>query len=364
MRLAVALFLVSAAMAADSLVSANAQQLFDRVREKVLENTRRVPRYTCTQTIDRTEYLPRYRAIPARCEALPGNVSWHDRLRLNVAIIDGKETFAWAGARQFETTDIQQLTSSGSSGSGDFASFLYTVFGMETTRISLTREEKNPADLLALFQFTVPVEQSRYVYRSHGTGPERVVGFHGAFLVDEAPAELKRLTVEADTFPTDEPMCRVEDVMDYHRVKIGDGDFLLPETSKMTVLFKNGKESKNETRYSDCREYGAESSIHFNDDDAAPRAFPPAARTAAAPAKLPPNLRLQIGLKSPIRSETAAAGDAITGSVLRDVKGFATANDVVHGRILRLEQFLFPAPRWVVALRFDSIEHNGVERVA
>jgi len=27
----------------------------------------------------------------------------------------------------------------------------------------------------------------------------------------------------------------------------------------------------------------------------------------------------------------------------------------------RLEQFLFP-PRWVVAIRFDTIEHNGVEK--
>jgi hypothetical protein len=210
-----------------------------------------------------------------------------------------------------------------------------------------------------MFAFRVPVEQSRYRFRSHGNGEERTIGFHGSFLVDEAMADLKRLTVEADEFPSDEQVCRVQDVMDYHRVKIGDGDFLLPETATMNVLFKSGQESRNETRYSDCREYTAESSIRFGDDATVPDA-PSTGRSA--PQKLPPNLRLQIGLKAPIHSETAAAGDAVTAVLLRDVKGVARAGDVVHGRILRLEQFLFPAPRWVVAMRFDAIEHDGVER--
>ena len=67
-------------------------------------------------------------------------------------------------------------------------------------------------------------------------------------------------------------------------------------------------ESRNETHYSGCREYGAES------------------------------IRFEIGLKSPIHSETAAAGDAVTGVILRDVKDVARANDIVRGRIPRLEQ--------------------------
>jgi hypothetical protein len=356
--------LAHAALAADPAV----QQLFDRVRDKVVDNTRRVPRYTCIQTIDRNQYRPQYGTKPAGCEAViaargkllsPGYLTWHDRLRLDVAVLNGRETFAWAGARQFETTDIEQLTSSGSSGTGDFAAFLSSVFGLETTRISLVGEEKNPTDLTALFGFDVPVDTSHYVYRSHGTGEQRVIGYHGTFLVDERLAELKRLMVEADHFPPDEVMCRVQDVMDYHRVKIGAGDFLLPETSKMTVLFNDGQESQNETHYSGCREYGVESSISFDDSAGSSSSTD---LKATARQKLPANLRLEIGLKSPIHSETAAAGDEVTAVVLRDVKGSARANDVVHGRILRLEQFLFPTPRWVVAIRFNRIEHDGVER--
>jgi hypothetical protein len=346
MRLA-ALLLASAA------AEQTAQELFEQVRDKVLDNARRVPRYTCVQTIDRNQYRRR-RSLDST-----GYLMWRDRLRLDVAVLDGRETFAWAGARQFETTDIEQLTSSGSSGSGDFATFLSSVFGLETTRISLLREEKSPTDLSALFGFDVPVNTSRYVYRSHGRGERRVIGYHGTFLVDERNAELKRLTVEADHFPAGEEMYRVEDTMDYHRVKIGDGEFLLPETSKMNIVFYDGQESRNETHYSNCREYGAESSISFDD---AGDSSSSADTGNPAQRKLPPNLLLQIGLKSPIRSETAAAGDAVTAVILRDVKGVARANDIVHGRILRLEQFVSPSPRWILAIRFNTIEHNGVEQ--
>jgi hypothetical protein len=365
MRLAVVLLLANAALAADPAV----QQLFDKVRDKVLDNTRRIPRYTCVQTIDRNQFRPQYGKRPAGCDAViaergkllsPGYLTWRDRLRLDVAVLDGRETFAWAGARQFETTDIEDLTSSGSTGTGDFAAFLSSVFGLEATRISILREGKSPTDLTALFGFSVPFDLSHYVYRSHGTGEQRVIGYHGTFLVDERQADLKRLTVEADHFPTDEVMCRVEDVMDYHRVKIADGDFLLPETSKMTVLFNDGQESQNETHYSGCREYAAESTISF--DDTAPGSSSPDLKNATQE-KLPPHLRLQIGLTSPIRSDTAAAGDEVTAVLLHDVKDVARANDIVHGRILRLEQFPFPTPRWVVAIRFNRIEHNGVERL-
>jgi hypothetical protein len=40
----------------------------------------------------------------------------------------------------------------------------------------------------------------------------------------------------------------------------------------------------------------------------------------------------------------------------------AKANDRVHGRILRLRQYTEPVPRWFIAIRFNSIERNGVEQ--
>jgi hypothetical protein len=345
MRLAAVLLLVArAALAADK-----PGELFDKVRAKVIDNSRRVPRYTCVETITRAEYRPQFGTKAAGCQDLirareqlvsPGYLTWHDRLRLDVAVLDGKETFSWAGAQQFETTDIRELTASGSTGSGDFAAFLTAVFGLDTTEISFLGGD--------LFGFRVPAKGSGYHYRSQGNGVERVSGYHGTIELDPDRADLKRLTVDADEFPASEPACRVRDAMEYHRVKIGDGDFLLPETSKMTVLFNSGKESQNETKYSECKEYAGQSTIRFEE---APE---PGAVTEmkAAPVKMPAGVRVQIGLQAPIHSETAAAGDAVTGVVLRG----PYAKTVVHGRIVRLEQFLFPRPKWVVAFQFENLK--------
>jgi hypothetical protein len=343
------------------------QELFRKVRAKVLDDVSHVPRYTCVQTVNRAQYRPQYGRKPTSCRAMaaerkqlasPGYLIVRDRLRLDVAVVDGAETFSWAGARRFETSHVDDLVKSGATGSGEFVSYLISVFGPDTDSISYLGQ--------SLFGFNVPLEKSHYRYSTDG--PERTTGYHGSFLVDPALAELKRLTVVADEFPADEATCRVQDTMDYHRVKIGNGDFLLPESATMDVLFNEGIESINEIGYSDCHEYAGESTIRFDDDAAAPAAPKTDAAQPSAPTRqLPPGLRFRIGLTSPIHSETAAAGDAVTGVILHEVKDrklgiVARENDVVRGRILQLEQHMYPIPRWLLAIHFDTLEHNGVEQ--
>ena len=339
------------------------QELFRKVRAKVLDDISHVPRYTCVQTVNRVQYRPQYGVKPASCRAMvarrqltsPGYLMVRDRLRLDAAVVDGAETFAWAGARRFETSHVDDLVTSGATGSGEFVSYLTSVFGPDTDSISWLGR--------SMFAFNVPLEKSHYRY--HTTGPDRTAPYHGSFLVDAATADLKQLTVVADEFPAGGEICRVDDTLDYHRVKIGGGDFLLPEGATMDVLFSEGIESINEIGYSNCREYAGESTIRFDDDAPAPQTV---VTQPVAPARqLPPGLRFRIGLTSPIHSETAAAGDAIAGVVLHEVKDkklgiVADRNDVVHGRILQLEQHMFPFPRWVLAIRFDTLEHDGVEQ--
>ena len=355
------------ASTAASTADPEPQELFRQVRAKVLDDVNHVPRYTCVQTVNRAQFRPQYSAKPAGCRALiaarkqltsAGYLIVRDRLRLDVAVVDGAETFSWAGARQFETSHVDDLVKSGATGSGEFVSYLISVFGPDTDSISYLGQW--------LFAFNVPLEKSHYRYSTRG--PHRTIGYHGSFLVDPATAELKRLTVVADQFPPGDEVCRVEDNMDYNRVKIGNGDFLLPEAVAMDVLFSEGIESVNEIAYSNCHEYAGQATIRFDDDAVAIGAPKSEAPQPAAPARqLPPGLRFRIGLTSPIHSETAAAGDAVTGVILHEVKDrklgiVARENDVVHGRILQLEQHMYPFPRWLLAIRFDTLEHDGVEQ--
>jgi hypothetical protein len=338
----------------------DAEELLKQARAKVLDNTRRLPRYTCVETVSRTQYQPP--DSPSTCQALVamrrlvptrGALTLRDRLRLDVAVVEGGEIFSWAGAGKFETHEVDKLAGGGASGSGEFGSFLASVFGGAPDPIRYS----GLSNSLALFEYNVPVARSNYRYQTKSAA--RTIGYRGTFSIDPADGDVEELVVESDQFAAADGVCLIRHVMDYSRVRIGSGDFLLPEVSTMDALYHSGAESLNETRYSDCREYVGESTIRFDDPDAAA----PAAVSKAAMRPLPPKARLLIGLSKPINTEIAAAGDAVDGVLLRDVAGnLAKANDRVHGRILRLQQDMTRPTRWIVAIRFYTIERQGVEQ--
>jgi hypothetical protein len=351
---ALLLVLAMAATTADT----DAEDLFNRAREKVLDNARRMPRYTCVETISRTQYQP----VPATSSCGPqnarGSLALRDRLRLDVTVADGGEIFSWAGAGKFETYDIGELVGDGASGSGAFGSFLSSVFGSAPDEYRYA----GPRNDLERFEYNVPTAKSNYRYRAGPGGPGRIIGYHGTFSVDPADGDVRQLAVESEEFAPADAVCRVQNTMRYKRVKIGDGDFLLPEVATMDAVYRNGAESLNDTRFSDCREYVGESTIRF--EEAGTASQPTAAKAAQQP--LPPNVRLLIGLSKPINTENAAAGDPVEGVLLRDAIGrqgaIAKTNDRVYGRIFRLQQNMDPpTPRWTLAIRFDTIERNGVK---
>jgi hypothetical protein len=356
--------LLLAAATAASTADPDVEALFQQARAKVIDNTRRMPRYTCVETVSRAQYEAAQ--SPPNCQSLiamrrlspsRGNLAVRDRLRLDVAVVDGGEIFSWAGAGKFETHDIEKLVGGGASGSGEFGGFLASVFGNAPDSVRYSGHRND----FAIFEYNVPVAKS--TYRIHTVGAGKNFGYRGTFSVDPSDGDLEQLVVETDQFAQGDDVCRVQHVMDYSRVKIGSGDFLLPEVATMDALYRNGGESLNETRYSDCREYVGESTIHFEDVEAT--TGPAASKGPLQP--LPPKARLLIGLTTPINTEIAAAGDRVDGVLLRDVidkkqGAVARVNDRVHGRILRLQQFMGAAPRWYLTIRFDTIERNGTEQ--
>jgi hypothetical protein len=353
------LVIATAASTADPVV----EELFKQTSEKVLENARRLPRYTCIETISRTQYKPARTA--ASCQSLMalrklapsrGPLSFRDRLRLDVAVVDNSEIFSWAGAGKFETNDVADLVGNGASGSGEFGGFLSSVFSGAPDSIQFVGRR----DSAALFQFNVPLSRSTYQLQTTLKQDRRVMPYHGTFSVDPADGDLEQLLVETDQFEPGDEVCHVQHVMNYSRVKIGKDDFVLPDVSTMEALYRNGAESVNETHYSGCREYVGESTIRFDDPDT------PAADNATAKVNLqplPPKVRLSIGLMTPITTEASAAGDEVEGVLLKDAvekkQVIARAGARMHGRILRLQQIADALPRWVIAIRFDTIERGG-----
>src|SRR5580692_5799812 len=163
------------------------EELFKQARDKVLDNARRMPRYTCVETVSRTQFHPP--DSPSTCESLitmrrlvstRGRLELRDRLRLDVAVVDGGEIFSWAGAGKFETHDVDKIVGGGASGSGEFGSFLASVFGSAPDAIRYTGLRND----FAQFEYNVPTAKSNYKYRT--SGPGRIIGYHGTFSLDPA----------------------------------------------------------------------------------------------------------------------------------------------------------------------------------
>src|SRR5271170_3680195 len=88
-----------------------------RIRDRMVAQLRQQPNYTCIETVERS--------------ARPGakkNFQLKDTLRLEVALVDGREMFAWPGAKKFEATDLSDMIKDGAIGNGNFASFARAIF--------------------------------------------------------------------------------------------------------------------------------------------------------------------------------------------------------------------------------------------
>jgi hypothetical protein len=120
---------------------------------------------------------------------------------------------------------------------------------------------------------------------------------------------------------------------------------------------RNHDQMHSLTKYNGCHEFVGESTIHFDNkiDLKAIEAQPTAALTP-----VPAKVRLKLRLTSPIDSDTAWTGDAITATLenaLKDRRGhlIAPKGSVVSGRIAGLRAFLGEKPWWSIDLRFDRI---------
>src|SRR5712671_1120492 len=114
------------------------------VRDKVIGNLTRLPKYVCTEKIERAQY--ERGGLQARsCDAaieirdLPQSTLQKivsDRMRLDVANGNGPEIFTWVGEQRSDDRALQDLIRLGPISNGGVASFLRTIFGSDGASVS------------------------------------------------------------------------------------------------------------------------------------------------------------------------------------------------------------------------------------
>lgn len=319
--------------------------LLDLIKSHVGESLRRLPDYTCLQTIERYERRRASREFMLS-----------DRLRLEVALVEGKEYFAWPGETRFEVSRITQLVPGGTIGNGNFALHAYSVFLSTAPEFAYHGEAALGARRVIRYDFRVPRAKSGYTLRVGER--QAVVGFHGSFYVDRETLDLVRLEIVAEEIPPVLGVDHAADSMEYRPVRIGEKEFVLPAASELLLRDVDGSEFRNRTSFSRCRQYTGESALSFSGllEEAAP------GRGLSAPRKiaLPPGLSVNLALETAVDSAQAAVGDVIearvTGDVKKDGVVWLPKGARARGRITRLTRRSSPVAHYEVGLRLDTVE--------
>ena len=346
---AVRRFILSSALLLPA--SLPADDLLLRVRAKVTESLARLPNYTCLETIDRNR-----RGDPCpTCEI-------NDRVRLEVAVIEGKERFAWPGAGRFQDREVDEILKHGAVESGNFSGFLKDVFVSGIAAYKLSGEETVAGRPAVRHDYRVPLRETGYRIRSGGM--EANVEYHGSFWTDPVTLDLIRVEVHCDDIPPRLDMASASTAVNYGRLRIGAEDFLLPRSVELIITTPLGVVDRNTTRFTECRQFQGASTIFFDEHPA--MAAHPMDRTRLV--ALPPELTIEAELAQAIDMAHAAIGDPIQAVVRKPVRRkdevLVPKGAVLEGRITRTEihssgsagylrGLTFPAYT-VVALEFST----------
>jgi hypothetical protein len=325
--------------------------LLAKIKQKMKENLRQVPNYTCLETIERSVRMPRSLVISR--DGGSGPFRPQDIVRLEVAEVEGKEFFARPGARNFEETRPWVFARGGMMGNGMFALLARAVFAGEIATYHFGGKENARGRDLLRYDFQVSYINSGYTIMTN-LG-QAIVAYHGSFRVDPQTLQAVRMDVRADDIPPGLGVSDATTRIDYARVRLGSSDVLLPQSAEQTFRQFSDYESRNRVEFTHCNQYAAESVISFDDQTAATA---PVSRI-----ELPAGLSLAIGLETPLDLEATQVGDLISGKVQADVKHKGRVavpkGALVSGRVRRFEKYTGEAPYFVVGLEFSEVDFPG-----
>ncbi len=202
----------------------------------------------------------------------------------------------------------------------------------------------------------MPRELSRHEIRTATV--KDAVGFNGSAWIDPFTLDLMRLEVVVREIPPHLPLAFGRIVIDYGRLHVARGEFLLPQSTEQNFVGA-GQEALNRTTFSGCHAYQTSSAISFGET---PPAMPPQP-AKPLPLDVPAGIEIESRLDTPFDSDTLARGDPFQGTITRPVlrKGATLFPKcaTIHGRVDGIVRSAQPQPCIGIILRPGWIEFKG-----
>jgi hypothetical protein len=217
------------------------QDLLTRIREHMREYVSQLPDYTCRVTIERSTRRS------GRSE-----FALTDRLRLEVAYTGGNELYAWPGSASFERTIEELLPAHGMVSNGSYALHMRTLFLRNVARFGEPQKSGGRVELT----FSVPAVLSGYAL-STGAGSVPA-GLEGSVWLDAGTLDLVRLEVRVAT-----RLAHSAETTTYTRARIGDVEFVVPQTSELVLVDPERMQLRNLSRFDDYHRFAGMSTVHY-----------------------------------------------------------------------------------------------------
>jgi hypothetical protein len=241
--------------------------VLDDVRQYALGYSANLPDFICTEVTNRY-------AAPAPGTRYGGPVTdtphWQkmDQLTVRLSYFEQKEDYKLI-LHNSSPTSQDLKTVGGSQSFGDFGSMLREIFEPTTeARFEWDHWGTLRGQRVMAFHYSVSRELSQYhliVDNDRGI----ITAYNGLVEVDPNTHVVLRVTVEAQDIPSDFPVKRAKDVLDYDYTEISGHTFLLPMKAQVEASMGDYV-TRNDKEFKIYRKYSAESEINYGDVDAPP----------------------------------------------------------------------------------------------
>jgi hypothetical protein len=227
------------------------EALIDKTKDWALTFTNGLPNYICNQLT--TRYLERSRST-----------GWEplDVITAKVVYEDGREDYRDITVGGKKTTK-SMMELGGSTSTGEFASTLHSLFSQASgAEFKLYESTSVNGSAASIYDFKVALRRSDWLIKVGGQ--ELFPAYSGSVWIDKATAEVRRIEMQADNIPKDFPFDSIQMAVDYEKIRLGTGEFLLPVHSENLACQRGSPIcTKNAIDFRDYHKFTGESTIEF-----------------------------------------------------------------------------------------------------
>ena len=287
-----------------------------------------------------------FRQTVRRFRRLPGDRGFEplDTIRVDAAVESGVPRFSWPGENRFESYSLAQILNGPTTEAGSLTLHIRSFLLAGEAELEPRGEEQIAGRAALGFELAVPAEKSSFTIRVGET--EAALAYRGSIWIDRETGDLIRIEGRVDKDQRVK-ITRITDRMDFHRVRVGIADLVLPASAELMIEDIFGGAKRNQAVYEDYRPYKPT----------------PADANQSAPIALPSGLTIRVKLQDAIDSDLAAVGDpvqaVVSGNAKKDKKVWVPKGAIVTGRIHHLQRIVEPMTHYVLGLTFSVVRIEG-----